>query len=400
MYMPYLMCGYIVAVLVMLAGCRIARHSVPGLLGVRSMEYSCWCGLVGVVLMAVRPIAPAWATIIAANVSIIAFSFFMYWATAQALRARPRFLPWGAALLGAALVIDTWFTYARPSVMGRILVGSTIPGITAAATAVLLFRNRNSIGTGVSSVALRFDMVAALGLLHSVICVQHAVRCTLTVLFPPTDMLHLDLIQAAFTYSNLILNLTAGCGVIWLALAQHRAELHILADTDGMTGLLNRRAFEELLQRDLRRSHFAGDALVVLMVDIDRFKIVNDAWGHQAGDEVIRRVGRALCHELRPSDAIARFGGEEFAVLVRNLEGVDAEDVAERLRRCIARLTGMPGGGQVTVSVGVAVSALGETPHELLGRCDDALYRSKRNGRNRITISPAPAARLGMPSKR
>jgi diguanylate cyclase (GGDEF)-like protein len=178
----------------------------------------------------------------------------------------------------------------------------------------------------------------------------------------------------------------AGFGLIWLAQALHRRELHKLAQTDSLTGLLNRRAFEDILARELRRTQRAAKPVAALLVDIDRFKNVNDTWGHHAGDEVIRRVALALRDSLRPGDTLSRFGGEEFMILIRDTTAEQSAEVAKRLCMNIAELADMPGNLRMTVSIGVAESNKADTPEELLRRCDHAMYLSKKGGRNLVTV--------------
>lgn len=199
------------------------------------------------------------------------------------------------------------------------------------------------------------------------------------------------MIQSGFTYMNLVSNAGAGFGLTWLALSIHRRDLHRIAQTDSLTGLLNRRAFEEILARELVRSNQIGKSVAVLLVDIDRFKQVNDRWGHQAGDEVIRRVSDSLRKTMRPCDALSRFGGEEFTILLRDVNTEQSGEIAGRLRAEIAGLTDLPGEVRLTISIGVAASCPFDTSHELLRRCDEALYRSKRGGRNLVTVDRSAA---------
>jgi diguanylate cyclase (GGDEF)-like protein len=124
-----------------------------------------------------------------------------------------------------------------------------------------------------------------------------------------------------------------------------------------------------------------------MLADIDFFKRVNDLWGHPGGDEVLRQVAGALRRALRPSDTLARFGGEEFAVLLQEENLARATNVAERLRAGVAALSRLPGNTRITISVGVAASLPDETPEELIARCDQALYRSKREGRDRVSVA-------------
>jgi diguanylate cyclase (GGDEF)-like protein len=157
------------------------------------------------------------------------------------------------------------------------------------------------------------------------------------------------------------------------------------ASTDALTGLPNRRYFDEFCGLLARRRR-ADDAVGVLMIDIDKFKALNDTFGHATGDEVLRAVAGAIVSAVREDDVPARFGGEEFVVLLRN-PGMDvAFEVGERVRAAVAQLDlGAFGVAGVRVSVGVAVSDHADQPiDDLVGLADQALYRAKRAGRNRV----------------
>jgi diguanylate cyclase (GGDEF)-like protein len=157
------------------------------------------------------------------------------------------------------------------------------------------------------------------------------------------------------------------------------------ASTDPLTGLPNRRYFEEFSSLLVGRRR-SGDALAVLMIDIDKFKGLNDTYGHPAGDEVLRSVAGAITAAVRDQDVPARIGGEEFAVLLRNPGPAVALEVGERVRRAVRDLDlgdlGVPG---VSVSVGVANATGPDEPiHALVDRADRALLRAKRAGRDRV----------------
>ena len=160
------------------------------------------------------------------------------------------------------------------------------------------------------------------------------------------------------------------------------------ASTDALTGLPNRRYFDEFCGLLARRRR-ADDAVGVLMIDIDKFKVLNDTYGHGTGDEVLRAVAGAIVSAVREDDVPARFGGEEFVVLLRN-PGMDvAFEVGERVRTAVSDLDleafGVPG---VSVSVGVAVSNRADQPiDDLVELADQALYRAKRAGRNRVVAA-------------
>jgi diguanylate cyclase (GGDEF)-like protein/PAS domain S-box-containing protein len=160
------------------------------------------------------------------------------------------------------------------------------------------------------------------------------------------------------------------------------AELRNLAVTDTLTGVWNRRHGTELLTADLSARR-PGQALSLLMLDIDHFKTINDTFGHQAGDHVLIEVASRLRRSLRGNDMVARWGGEEFVVLLRDCVLSDALRLAEDIRAAIAEV---PFGtmGSITASFGVAEVRDGEELTTWLGRADQALYRAKRSGRNEV----------------
>jgi diguanylate cyclase (GGDEF)-like protein/PAS domain S-box-containing protein len=160
------------------------------------------------------------------------------------------------------------------------------------------------------------------------------------------------------------------------------AELRNLAVTDTLTGVWNRRHGTELLTADLSARR-PGQALSLLMLDIDHFKTINDTFGHQAGDHVLIEIASRLRRSLRGNDMVARWGGEEFVVLLRDCVLSDALRLAEDIRAAIAEV---PFGalGSLTVSVGAAEVRADEDLTSWLRRADQALYRAKRSGRNEV----------------
>ena len=158
-----------------------------------------------------------------------------------------------------------------------------------------------------------------------------------------------------------------------------------MATTDGLTGLLNRAAFDEILKHELRSTNRRRSPLALLLIDIDHFKAVNDQYGHQAGDEVIRRISGLLRDSVRSIDSVARYGGEEFAILLNGMSFDEAELTAERLRLQIKQMAGSPQVATITASIGIAVRRESDTAESLFKRSDEALYLSKRLGRNRVS---------------
>ncbi|MFO1318233.1 MAG: GGDEF domain-containing protein [Burkholderiales bacterium] len=158
---------------------------------------------------------------------------------------------------------------------------------------------------------------------------------------------------------------------------------------DGLTGLLNRRAFDDQIGALVKGSAGKGETFAVILSDIDHFKRINDGYGHLFGDRVIRAVGEALKAGVKGKDSVARYGGEEFAILLPATPASGAWAVAEGVRRLVAssrirRLNNDEVVGNITISSGVAVHRAGESISSLLERADAALYRAKRGGRNRV----------------
>lgn len=154
---------------------------------------------------------------------------------------------------------------------------------------------------------------------------------------------------------------------------------------DPLTGALNRAALEEALQREVEVARRQGTPLGVLFIDIDHFKQVNDTYGHRFGDDVLRAVAHAVSDTIRRSDALYRYGGEEFVVIASHTQPIGAQQLAERIRGNVAAI-GTVGGRELTITVSVGVAGLrtGETCDAVLKRADGALYRAKENGRNRV----------------
>ncbi len=157
---------------------------------------------------------------------------------------------------------------------------------------------------------------------------------------------------------------------------------------DPLTGIGNRRHLEMKTKAAMDELQETGEPFGLIFFDIDHFKQVNDTYGHEAGDQVLRMVGNTLKRSIRLSDTAGRWGGEEFVVLATNLNVKSLEVVAEKLRRLVekSRLDLEQGSLQVTVSVGATLASRTDTPETLLKRADELMYTSKQQGRNRITL--------------
>lgn len=165
------------------------------------------------------------------------------------------------------------------------------------------------------------------------------------------------------------------------ALSMYHARLSHLIEKDPLTGIANRRA----MLAHLDSLAFSEAPLATMMIDIDHFKQINDRDGHQLGDAVLMQVGSTIAAQLRGDQRGGRWGGDEFLLLLPGVDGELARQIGERLRQQLQR------DGGPNLSIGVAVRQVGEDIHALVHRADQALYRAKSDGRNRISIAPPPA---------
>jgi diguanylate cyclase (GGDEF)-like protein len=175
------------------------------------------------------------------------------------------------------------------------------------------------------------------------------------------------------------------------SLRQRLSHAEKLASLDPLTSVANRRRFEQFLAAAVNNSHEGGTPLCLIMTDIDRFKEVNDTYGHAAGDKVLKGFADLLAKKVRGSDLIARYGGEEFALVLPKTPMGDAFRIAERIRKSF-ELHGGPDEtlrkefGRLTASFGIAQIFEGEVPRALIQRADQMLYEAKEKGRNRTII--------------
>ena len=196
------------------------------------------------------------------------------------------------------------------------------------------------------------------------------------------------LVTVTCALSHLLL-LVALPPVILLQRSLMHQQLTAAARTDPKTGLLNAATWQRDADAEVARARHAGSPLALLLVDVDHFKRVNDNHGHLAGDEVLRALATELRQQVRESDVVGRFGGEEFTVLLPRTDDTGACRIAERLRASAARLSVAAAGARISVTVSIGVAVLGQHGRDLfalLAAADDALYRAKDAGRDRVRV--------------
>ena len=201
-----------------------------------------------------------------------------------------------------------------------------------------------------------------------------------------------ELTTRALTYGYIGIStaiIFVGLGVV---LGSHEDLLRRISLTDALTELPNRRHFERRLRDEIARVDRYGHSLALMMIDLDRLKIINDRMGHEAGDNAIRAVARTLEKSCRATDFAVRFGGDEFAVLAPNINATEAQKIAERIRVGLtAEVSWVPEElPALTLSIGVADtwSIHQNHPDRLLAAADKALYAAKQNGRDQVVVAP------------
>ena len=284
-------------------------------------------------------------------------------------------------IVGVAVVQSIWFTILYPDVNARAIANSlAFALINAMCARALLIRIEQPLRTAYWFTGAMFAVLAAASLLRAAV-IFHAppgafVGLNAQVPFVPERFLATSLILMCVTF-----------GFILMLNYRHIADMQKIALCDGLTGALNRRSLEEEAIRLLARCTRTGDMLAIMMIDVDHFKSINDRCGHQVGDKVLQRLTHVMQAAIRSDDYFARYGGEEFCILLPSTTEEEARVLADRLCRAYAALT-MEFGGEVlqsTISIGVADSNhVGLEFSALVAAADQALYRAKQEGRNRV----------------
>lgn len=377
MSMRVIIAGYSLGLFATMVACYAIARSRQAGRGLWWLVAALASALIGLLLLVSRTHLPLFFGFVLANLALFISSSLIYQSITAILESSSRYIKLSVLLALAQFSFSLYFTYVLPDVRACIMVRNAAVLLQVIAGIVVLFRQKQP--------ALRgpIRVLASVLLIFSVFQVFRLAAAM--VWAPLPDPLHPNPAQSFFTLFAYILGLGCCFAVVWLALCAKRHNLHIMATTDGLSGLLNRRAFDELLHRELQPTDRRQEPMALLLIDLDHFKAINDEYGHQMGDEVIRRVSQLLCINTREIDAVARYGGEEFVMMLKGMNLERAESIAERLRTQIEAMAGLPESIRVTASIGIAMKNPGDTVASLLKRSDEALYLSKRAGRNRVS---------------
>lgn len=341
------------------------------------------CGAIGV---AARGHVADWISMALANALIVA-SLCASWAGMR--RFAGRTAPTGLVLgvPGLSFVLLGWVPAIADHYAARVVVTSLM--LSAVNLAIAVDLQRSQRGEGLRSRLFLVWVFGLSGLFYGWRAwVSRDVAPDSSVLVP-------DIITGlTLLLANMKL-LAWNLGALLMANERMQAYLTHAATRDALTNVLNRAGFRDLGDRQHQRSLNARRPLSVLLMDLDRFKSVNDRFGHDAGDRALCTFTDAVRHALRPTDLLARMGGEEFSALLPEADLAAAMEAAERVRASVEALQMNAGGERfrLTVSIGVAQVELSSEPiHGAISRADVALYRAKAEGRNRVCAALPKAA--------
>jgi diguanylate cyclase (GGDEF)-like protein len=329
------------------------------------------------IMLALRGGIADWLSFLVANVGMILGTGLWMIGSQLFFGRRPsrRFI---ALLLIAGVIAMSWTTWVQPSAAGRTLWMSVILTLTYGTHCVVMLR----FGRGSNTTLFVGWMLL----------VQAAVTAArVATMFVPSwanaGLFSDDIFQKIYLTTSALMSLTVTVGLLFAAMDRLRNQLEQQSFMDPLTGLLNRRAFLSAHRQEREKTMRAGGLLSLMLIDLDHFKQVNDTYGHATGDRILTDFARRVADMLPEHGRFARWGGEEFAVLLPRVQPDEAREQAEIIRRRVEQKEdqSLPG---YTCSIGVACMAAADATIEQLARdADEALYGAKRGGRNCVRIS-------------
>ena len=316
---------------------------------------------------------PAMAIVSVARVLLLVSMFLIYLGTLRFVGQRPQLGAWIPLLL-AGVLLHVLFTLKYPNFHARLIVATLLASVVFLAQAWALWR----YATPTFAPRLCLTVTLLLALLQ-------VLRLVTSFTLPlGTNVFDSDPQNLIYVVGLVFSILLYSVGIVLMVSERLRAELEHLATRDSLTGALNRRQMKESFETELLRCHRQHRDMGLLLIDLDHFKTINDTYGHQTGDQVLVDFVAGLNGLLRQSDQVARFGGEEFAVLLPDTSPQEALAAAERIRAACAAPKNGP---SCTVSLGVTHNlADTDTLDTMLARADAALYRAKAKGRNQVEV--------------
>ena len=352
----------------------LKRNYPPSIKGLGEWAVGLLVLFVGSLLFAGRGQLPEFLSIPVSNFLVWSGLYLTYVGSQRFFGISPRVGPW-LALLTAGLLVFVWFTLVEPIYHVRLVLGTGLRALLFGAHAILIWRQGS----------ITFARGLAIGVLVGTTLIQ-ILRAVTSFFYPlGTDIFNTEPRQLTYITSYALFILLFSISLVLMASERLRTELEHLATHDSLTNALTRRQMNEVCQQELERCRRHGRSMALLLMDLDHFKVVNDTYGHQAGDRALVNFVAKVNALLRRPDHLGRFGGEEFMLLLPETSVEEAVLVAERIREVCAMADPEP---YCTVSIGVTTNRQDtDTVDTLLARADAAMYRAKANGRNRIETS-------------
>ena len=352
--------------------------------GTRALKLWGWSLLIfgaGLALLALRGRVPDFVGIPLADTIVFAAAIPML-RSVRSFNAEPSADVTGWMIVGLGFVLISFWTIAVPDQVARIAAFSAIIALQYFRIARYLFNTLPKHG--------RQSQVFTAGVI-AIFSASSAVRAILTLTHERIDDFFVPSnLQSTSMLGYIVLYLAATLGIMWMEIQRLETDLVRLATIDGLTGVLNRRAFLDASEREISRCARSGETFGFAMFDLDFFKRVNDSHGHTAGDKALRLFADTLCSTVRAHDLLGRYGGEEFALLLPGIDKNAAVEIVERCRQAIGRENIEHKGHSIKVTVSAGVAAFGEDGSDLetlIMAADTALYQAKAFGRNCVVAA-------------
>jgi diguanylate cyclase (GGDEF)-like protein len=323
-------------------------------------------------LFGARGQIPDVVSVLGANIMLLVGVLLFHFGSQRFFELRPSYRFW-LLVLAAALPLMVWFSLVQPDFNARVQL------VTFLWICILLANARVIWRRGPENFATRYTVVVML--MHATIILLRLLATLLPV--PNEGLLTPTRVQTVYVIGNAMMIIAFSLGLVLMAAERVRGELEHLATRDSLTGAMTRRVLIEAGEQELERCRRHGRRMALLLMDLDHFKVVNDTYGHQTGDRVLADFVARVSSLLRRPDLLARFGGEEFLLMLPETTRDDAMAAAERIRaRAAESMEGLP---PITVSIGVTTNLPEDASFDaLLARADRALYQAKVEGRNRV----------------
>ena len=349
------------------------------------------CIGIGAVLVSMRNILPSFVSIVLGNFLVVIMPFLLLYGLEIFLNTKRRLTKFNTATIVLFVTSFIWWTYVTPSLHARIICISVVMTFFFAQSLLISIKH---IPSTLGNQEWAFVGALIISTLSS------AFRATITALsmnkvefinntnaFQSTALLLIILSVAACACSILILNSYR----IENDLKDAKSRIEGLVNIDDLCKIYNRRFFNKTIVQEFKRHQRSIMPLSLLMIDVDCFKLYNDTYGHQAGDQCLERIASVLSNSVgRPSDITARYGGEEFVVLLPNTDSAGAQKIAQTIQKEIKNVAiphkGSTVADTITLSIGIATTIpdRSASPELLIKQADHSLYKGKQNGKNQI----------------